>query len=261
MAKGPWQAGGGIWRWGGHSHIPCKADKGLLVINRAYWSWWHRSIFFTRSLLQSLAVPLERLLLAWWAFGQFSMLCRQTLVCKCSLWFPLSSLIPIKGSAEYSNKEARRVKFINDCGKFGFHGCQQLLCRLRWVEITAQGCYFARRQDTITNDKLNSLLQQGGGISLCEPGAYLTGEAALSGFLLFLAVLMPANAYSSVLASSHLGDIKSISHPPFLFLDLGNVKQIRTSSPQSGLRGQPYFYFPPSPKGPMRSSLIEIQNK
>ena len=66
------------------------------------------------------------------------------------------------------------------------------------MEITAQGCYFARRQDTITNDKLNSLLQQGGGISLCEPGAYLTGEAALSGFLLFLAVLMPANAYSSV---------------------------------------------------------------
>lgn len=162
-----------------------------------YCSWWHCCTFFTRS-LQSLVVLLERLLRTQWASGQFSVLCCQTLVCKGSLQFSLSSLAPIKGSADYSNKEARRVKFINDCGKFGFHGCQQLLCRLRWVEITAQGCSFVRWEDTITNDKLNSLLQQGGGISLCKPGAYLTGEAALSGFLLFLAVLMPANAYSSV---------------------------------------------------------------
>lgn len=141
---------------------------------------------------------LEGLLLTEWAAGQFSGLCHQTLVCKCSLWFPLSSLTPVKGLAEYSNKEARRVKFINDCGKYGFHDCQQLLCRLRWVEITAQSCYFVLWQDTITNDKLNSVLQQGGGISLCEPGTYLTGEAALSGFLPFLAELVPANAYSSV---------------------------------------------------------------
>lgn len=66
------------------------------------------------------------------------------------------------------------------------------------MEITAQSCYFVLWQDTITNDKLNSVLQQGGGISLCEPGTYLTGEAALSGFLPFLAELVPANAYSSV---------------------------------------------------------------
>lgn len=42
-------------------------------------------------------------------------------------------------------------------------------------------------------------------------------------------------------ASFHLRDLKSISQPSFLFLDLGNVKQIRKLSPQSGLRGQPYF--------------------
>lgn len=181
-----------------HPHIPCDEDKGPLVIN---WSLSQQM-----ALLHLLhqepavepAVTLERLLLPRWALGQFSVLCRQTFGFSRSLRFPLSSLTPIKGLAEYSNKEARRVKFINDCGKFGFHGCQQLLCRLRWVEITAQGCYFVRWQDTITNDKLNSPLQQGGGISLCEPGAYLTGEAALSGFLLFfLAVLIPANAYSS----------------------------------------------------------------
>lgn len=33
MAKGPQEASGGIWRQGGHLHIPCDADKGLLVIN------------------------------------------------------------------------------------------------------------------------------------------------------------------------------------------------------------------------------------
>lgn len=94
------------------------------------------------------------------------------------------------------------------------------------MEITAQGCYFARWQDTITNDKLNSVLQQGGGISLHEPGAYLTGDAALSGFLLFLAVLMPANAYSSATSIISPRSEMSISHPSLLFLDMGNVKQI-----------------------------------
>lgn len=35
MAKGPQKACGRIWRWRGHPHVPCDADKGLLVIN---WS-------------------------------------------------------------------------------------------------------------------------------------------------------------------------------------------------------------------------------
>lgn len=182
-----------------HPHIPGDADKGPLVINWSLSQQMALLHLLHQDPAAKPAVTLERLLLTPWALGQFSVLHRQTFGFSRSLPFPLSSLTPIKGLAEYGNKEARRVKFINDCGKFGFHGCQQLLCRLRWVEITAQGCYFARWQDKITNDKLNSLLQQGGGISLCEPGAYLTGEAALSGFLLFfLAVLMPANAYSSV---------------------------------------------------------------
>lgn len=42
-------------------------------------------------------------------------------------------------------------------------------------------------------------------------------------------------------ASFHLRDLKPISQPPFLFLELGNVNQIRKFSPQSGLRGQSYF--------------------
>lgn len=166
-------------------HIPRNADKGPLVIHWSSWQQMALPHLLHQEPAAKPAVTLERLPLTRWALGQFSVFCRQMFGFPRSSWFPLSSLTPIKGLAEYSSKEARRVKFINDCGKFGFHGCQQLLCRLRWVEITAQGCYFVRWQDTITNDKLNSLLQQGEGISLCEPGAYLAGEAALSGFLLF----------------------------------------------------------------------------